>query len=109
MSAAAVTDQDAIDPPDTSADDVVVRFSVPAANPCEASATPRPGRSRAAATPPPSRAPSTTRGVVVGDYEGPSPALRGFFLQDPKGDGDPATSDGIFVFEGSNADTRQAR
>jgi predicted extracellular nuclease len=46
----------------------------------------------------------TVQGVVVGDYEGPSPALRGFFLQDPVGDGDPATSDGIFVFEGSNAD-----
>ncbi len=42
---------------------------------------------------------------MVGDYEGASPALRGFFLQDPVGDGDPATSDGIFVFEGSNANT----
>ncbi len=47
----------------------------------------------------------TTKGVVVGDYEGASPALRGFFIQDPTGDGDPATSDGIFVFEGSNANT----
>ena len=46
----------------------------------------------------------TVRGVVVGDYEGASPALRGFYLQDPQGDGDPATSDGIFVFEGT-ADT----
>jgi predicted extracellular nuclease len=47
--------------------------------------------------------PVTVRGVVVGDYEGPSPALRGFYLQDPAGDGDSATSDGIFVFNG-NAD-----
>ncbi len=47
----------------------------------------------------------TTQGVVVGDYEGASPALRGFFIQEPDGDGDPATSDGIFVFEGSNANT----
>ena len=46
--------------------------------------------------------PQTTQGVVVGDYEGPSPALRGFYIQDPAGDGDPATSDGIFVFKGSN-------
>ncbi len=45
----------------------------------------------------------TTRGVVVGDFEGPSPTLRGFYLQDPDGDGDPATSDGLFVFNG-NAD-----
>ena len=47
----------------------------------------------------------TTQGVVVGDYEGAIPALRGFFIQDPAGDGNPATSDGIFVFEGSNANT----
>jgi len=44
----------------------------------------------------------TTEGVVVGDYEGASPALRGFYLQDPVGDGDPATSDGLFVFNGSS-------
>jgi predicted extracellular nuclease len=44
----------------------------------------------------------TTQGVVVGDYEGPSPALRGFYLQDATGDGDPATSDGIFVFNSDN-------
>jgi predicted extracellular nuclease len=46
----------------------------------------------------------TVRGVVVGDFEGPGPALRGFYLQDPTGDGDDATSDGIFVFDGSNGD-----
>jgi predicted extracellular nuclease len=44
----------------------------------------------------------TVQGVVVGDYEGASPTLRGFYLQDA-GDGDPATSDGIFVFESDNA------
>lgn len=44
----------------------------------------------------------TTKGVVVGDYEGASPAQRGFFIQDLDGDGNPATSDGIFVFNGSN-------
>lgn len=42
----------------------------------------------------------TVRGVVVGDHEGASPALRGFYLQD-SGDGDPATSDGLFAFNGS--------
>ena len=104
VSAAAVTDQDAIDPPDSPAADVVVHFSVPASNPCEATATPVPaiqGSGDTAAI----TGSVTTRGVVVGDYEGPSPALRGFFIQDPKGDNDPATSDGIFVFEGSNADS----
>ncbi|GAA1986838.1 hypothetical protein GCM10009817_30440 [Terrabacter lapilli] len=106
VSASAVTDQDAIDPPDTLPADVVVRFSVPAANPCEASATPVPAIQGSGATAAVTGS-VTTRGVVVGDYEGPSPALRGFFIQDPTGDGDPATSDGIFVFEGSNADTVQ--
>ncbi len=43
----------------------------------------------------------TVRGTVVGDYEGPSPALRGFSLQDT-GDGDVATSDGVFVFNGNS-------
>ncbi|WP_298460996.1 ExeM/NucH family extracellular endonuclease [uncultured Cellulomonas sp.] len=36
----------------------------------------------------------TVRGVVVGDVEG----FSGFYLQDVTGDGDAATSDGIFVF-----------
>ncbi|MGF1646296.1 MAG: ExeM/NucH family extracellular endonuclease [Kineosporiaceae bacterium] len=36
-----------------------------------------------------------TRGVVTADTQ---PGLSGFFLQDPVGDGDPATSDGVFVF-----------
>ena len=43
-----------------------------------------------------------TQGVVVGDFEGASPTLRGFYIQDPVGDGDPATSDAIFVFNGNN-------
>ncbi len=37
--------------------------------------------------------PVTVRGVVVGDV----PGLGGFYLQDTNGDGDLATSDGIFV------------
>jgi predicted extracellular nuclease len=48
----------------------------------------------------------TVEGVVVGDYEGAAPALRGFYLQNTAAtaDGDPATSDAIFVFNG-NADS----
>ena len=44
----------------------------------------------------------TIEGVVVGDYEGPQPALRGFYVQSPDGahDDDEATSEGIFVFHG---------
>ena len=42
-------------------------------------------------------------GVVVGDHEGPTPALGGYFVQeeDADVDTDPATSEGIFVFNGS--------
>lgn len=39
----------------------------------------------------------STRGVVVGDYEKAS-GLGGFYLQDLEGDGDPATSDAVFVY-----------
>ncbi len=46
----------------------------------------------------------TTEGVVVGDFEGPSPNLRGFYIQDPVGDDNPETSDGIFVFNFNNDD-----
>ncbi len=42
----------------------------------------------------------TTQGVVTGDFEGTA-ANSGFFLQDPTGDGNDATSDGIFVFTGN--------
>lgn len=41
-----------------------------------------------------------TKGVVVGDFEG-SDSIGGFFIQDPTGDGDAGTSDGIFVYTGN--------
>ena len=40
--------------------------------------------------------PLTTEGVVVGDFQ--TGGKDGFFIQDQAGDGDPATSDGIFVY-----------
>ncbi len=42
----------------------------------------------------------TTEGVVIGDFEGAA-AASGFYIQDPDGDSDTATSDGIFVFTGA--------
>lgn len=44
----------------------------------------------------------TTQGIVVGDFE-TGAAGSGFYLQDAAGDGDSATSDGIFVFTGTGA------
>ena len=43
----------------------------------------------------------STKGVVVGDFEGTA-AASGFYIQDLNGDGDPATSDGIFIYTGSS-------
>lgn len=40
---------------------------------------------------------TSVQGVVVGDFQGAS-GLNGFFIQDPIGDGDPATSEGLFVY-----------
>src|SRR6266498_1973396 len=94
-----VSDQDVNDPPDRMMDNFVVDFSP--VDVCVLSYTPIyaiQGSGEAAAI----TGLVTTQGVIVGDYEGPSPALRGFYLQDLTGDGDAATSDGIFVFNDNN-------
>lgn len=44
----------------------------------------------------------TTRGVVHGDLD--DTARRGFFIQDQDCDGNPATSDGLFVYLGERVD-----
>ncbi len=48
----------------------------------------------------------TVEAVVVADFEGAAPNLRGFYLQeeDADADADPTTSEGIFVFNGSDND-----
>jgi predicted extracellular nuclease len=102
VAAANVTDQDSNDPPDAMSVDFTAGFST--SDVCTGPYTPIPTIQGSGASVTLSGT-QTTQGVVVGDYEGPSPALRGFFIQDASGDGDPATSDGLFVFEGSNADT----
>ena len=43
----------------------------------------------------------------MGDFE-TSAALQGFYIQDATGDGDAATSDGLFVFTGPTANTVSA-
>jgi predicted extracellular nuclease len=98
-----VTDQDAIDPPDTMTADRESYFSTPVVSPCTVPITTIPaiqGDGDEVAT----SGLVSTEGIVVGDHEGPSPALRGFYIQDPVGDGDPATSDAIFVFNGNDDD-----
>jgi predicted extracellular nuclease len=103
VAAASVTDQDVLDPPDAMAADFTATFAVVVTDLCTLAATPIPVIQGSGPATPFINAVVTTRGVVVADYEGPTPALRGFYLQDPVGDGDSATSDGVFVFNG-NAD-----
>ncbi len=99
--AAGVSDADANDPPDTLAADVVIGFSTVPANPCAAPDVAIGSVQGLTNTSPVSGTVVTVQGVVVGDHEGASPLLRGFYLQD-SGDGDPATSDAVFVFNGNN-------
>ncbi len=97
--ASQVTDQDNNDPPDNMTVNFTASYSTGDA--CLAPSTPIyniQGSGLTAAI----TGNVTTQAVVVGDYEGASPTLRGFFLQDLSGDDDPATSDGIFVFNGNN-------
>ena len=101
-----VRDVDTDDPPDHLAADYVWSFTT-AGPPCVAADTPI-GliQGAGAAFDPAYGGTQTVQGVVVGDYEGPSPALRGFYVQnlDTEDDDNPATSDALFVFEGDNAD-----
>ncbi len=100
ISAAAVTDVDADDPPDTLAADVTVSFSTQPSSICGLPDVTIGSVQGATDVSPASGTVVTVQGVVVSDDEGASPALRGFYLQDA-GDEDAATSDGLFVFNGN--------
>jgi predicted extracellular nuclease len=94
-----VSDQDANDPPDNMVMNFVVGFSP--FDVCSASYTPIYNIQGSGLSSPMTGGVVSTRGVVVGDFEGTT-GQQGFYLQDLTGDGDPATSDGIFVFTGSS-------
>jgi hypothetical protein len=105
IDAAQVTDQDTNDPPDTLTVNVTFSFTVGAVVACAANDTPIhavQGSGNTAAT----TGNVTVQGVVVGDYEflgaGAPAILRGFYLQELTPDADPATSEGIFVFNANN-------
>jgi uncharacterized protein len=85
-------------------DDIAVASTPIDSGPCSVPDTPInqvQGNGAAAAL----NGPVTVQGVVVGDYEGASPNLRGFYLQEQsRVDADPATSEGLFVFNGNRDD-----
>jgi len=97
--ASQVSDQDANDPPDNMVMNFVVGFSPFDA--CAASYTPIYNIQGSGLSSPMTGTVVSTRGVVVGDFESTA-GQQGFYLQDLTGDGDSATSDGIFVFTGSS-------
>ncbi|MDV3221698.1 ExeM/NucH family extracellular endonuclease [Intrasporangium sp.] len=102
VSAAHVTDLDTEDPPDAMATDHFLRFTTVPADACQSATTTIPeiqGDGPEVTT----RGSVRVEGIVVGDYEGAS-SLRGFYVQAAEGDGNPATSDAIFVFEPSDED-----
>lgn len=101
--ASGVSDVDTRDPPAQLAGDFTSSFSTGATTTCSAVDTPI-GQIQGSGATAALSGTQTVQGVVVADYEGADPALRGFYLQNPAvgADGNAATSDGIFVFNGNS-------
>ncbi len=106
-----VSDQDTDDPPDNMAADFTSSFTtqppLPAicTNPNHPALTPINQVQSNTLTSPLSGTQVTVRGIVVGDFE-TTAQLSGFYIQSEPAldDGDPSTSEGLFVFNG-NANT----
>jgi uncharacterized protein len=73
---------------------------LPGAGSCDQSSTPTYEVQGTEAASPMAGQDVVVEGVVVGDFEGETGSgdLSGVFIQDPQGDEDTATSDGLFVF-----------
>ena len=104
ISAAGITDSDTNDPPNTMAANLTIDFTTVAPDPCAAADTAIGAVQGTGDISPLAGSSVVIQGAIVGDYEyGGGPTgnyLRGFYIQDA-GDGDAATSDGIFVFNGN--------
>ncbi len=101
--AANVSDDDTDDPPDTMDADHVFTFDTISV--CGDNYTPIFDIQGSGAASPLVGETVTTEGVVVGDFQ--SGGKNGFFIQDETGDGDDATSDGIFVDYASAPDVKE--
>ena len=97
-----VSDVDTNDPPDNMAADYTWSFTVAAA--CGGPATLIHAIQGSGASSPLTGSTVTIEGLVAGDFQA-SAQLKGFFVQEETAefDGDPATSEGIFVFEGASS------
>ncbi len=107
VSAAQVSDLDGQDPPDNLAADYVFSFSILAPS-CGNPATLISAVQGSGSASPLVGSVVTIEGIVVGDFQdempNPHSELNGFFLQeeDADADGNPATSEGVFVYDGFN-------
>lgn len=102
VAATAVSDVDTDDPPDTMTADHSFTFSTVDTSVCGDPATRISAVQGSGASTPMPGAVVSIEGVVVGDYQGPG-QFGGFFVQeeDAHADDDPATSEGVFVFNTS--------
>lgn len=94
--ASEVTDADTNDPDDVMAADYVFTFTTAVPNVCGSTFTPIYTIQGSTATSSFHNSTVTTEGIVTGDFQG-STGLSGFYMQDPTGDANTDTSDGIFV------------
>lgn len=101
--AANVSDVDTNDPPDAMAADYKITFT--AVDLCGGAYTSIYTIQGSGDSSPVTGEDVLTRGVIVGDFEGiSSGGINGFYLQDTSGDANAATSDGLFVYQGSGVD-----
>ncbi len=104
VSAAAVSDQDTNDPPDTLEADFTASFTVQRQLPAlcaDPNLVPIGSVQGPTTSSPLSGAVVTVRGIVVGDFE-TNAKLGGFYIQSETPDNDPNTSEGLFVSNGNN-------
>lgn len=102
--AANVTDQDTDDPPDTMAANFTSSFTTVAPPPAlctDPTLTQISAVQGTGPTSPLSGTVVTVRGIVVGDFETIN-NLQGFYIQSETPDGNPLTSEGLFVFNGGS-------
>jgi predicted extracellular nuclease len=99
--ASQVTDLDTFDPPDAMAANHVFSFTTADVSVCGDPATPIHTIQGNGAASPLAGSAETVEGVVVGDYQSTASEFGGFYLQeeDAQADADPATSEGLFVFD----------
>ena len=105
VDASLVTDQDTNDPPDNMDANYGFSFATLATNPCtdDTGLTMIYDIQGSGAASPIVGSTITTRGIVTDDLQDVSTGFSGYFIQDATGDGNSATSDGVFVYNWSYA------